>query len=88
MSSRSPVLGTASTPHRSKALRLLMATLLIIGQLAVLAPAAFGAPGDDWDGDGVDDTLDNCVYVANPGQADADEDDLGDDDDDDDEGED
>ncbi len=51
MSSHPSVLGIAQIPHRSRALRLLMATLLIIGQLAVLVPAAFAAPVDfDQDG--------------------------------------
>src|SRR5271154_5753214 len=33
---------------------------------------------DDSDGDGIDDSLDNCPYVPNPNQADADGDGVGD----------
>ena len=32
----------------------------------------------DWDKDGIDDAIDNCFSVANPDQADTDEDDFGD----------
>jgi len=40
--------------------------------------AAYDAPLADPDGDGVPNTDDNCMFVANPGQADADADGLGD----------
>lgn len=29
-----------------------------------------GVAGPDWDGDGVPDSVDNCIYTANPGQED------------------
>ena len=68
--------GLGSRTYRSTALRLLMAALLIIGHLAVLAPAAFAAPVD-FDQDGWEDFADNCPAVANPSQTDVDGDGLG-----------
>ena len=43
-----------------------------------LASGALEFPGADSDGDGVDDSVDNCPTVANPGQANADGDTRGD----------
>ena len=70
---------TATTrPTRSPALRLLIAVLLAVGQLAILAPAASAAAGD-YDDDGVPNVTDNCPFVSNVGQADGDADGVGDD---------
>ncbi|MCE2885655.1 MAG: thrombospondin type 3 repeat-containing protein, partial [Planctomycetaceae bacterium] len=43
-----------------------------------LASGVLAIPGVDSDGDGVDDSVDNCPTVANPGQANADGDTRGD----------
>jgi hypothetical protein len=48
---------------------------LVLGLGLVLSPAAWA---DDFDGDGVDDTEDNCPFDANADQADGDCDDIGD----------
>ena len=46
--------------------------LALVGALNVsVFDVAVAMPADS-DGDGVDDTLDNCTAVANPGQQDAD----------------
>lgn len=46
--------------------------------LALFLFAAVPAFAEDTDGDGIEDTLDNCRLVANPNQSDADEDGFGD----------
>jgi hypothetical protein len=48
------------------------------GVRAAIAAAGLPAPPPDTDGDGVLDAADNCVVLANPGQADTDADSIGD----------
>ncbi len=50
--------------------------LLLLLPILLLAPGSCG--GDDTDGDGIPDGRDNCPEVANPDQADSDEDGVGD----------
>jgi len=50
---------------------------LVACTFVLIAPPAFGVPGD-YDNDGVPDERDNCVWAANASQADNDGDGLGD----------
>ena len=61
---------------RSTSFLLAVLALGAAGLLSVVAPAWSGAPTDA-DGDGVDDSIDNCLGLANASQVDTDGDGCG-----------